>query len=139
MQEMDLNCGWSVPTNLACNRLLSPPQLCAASTMLTASKDSISDSVPANGYYSASSSCSWTINMPDQPYITLNFTSFDTEELYDVVTVEVSSTQAMWAGGVSQQLACVQCLKASLAPASLLAVSVSEQQVVLVQLPLHRL
>jgi hypothetical protein len=30
----------------------------------------------------------WTISPPDAPYITFTFTRFDTEQLYDTVTVE---------------------------------------------------
>lgn len=89
MEEMDKTCGWSVPSNLACNRLLSPPQLCAADTVLTQPAGNITDGVQPGGFYSSSSSCTWTINLPDMPYITLSFSKFDTEAMYDVVTVEV--------------------------------------------------
>lgn len=89
MQSMDSFCGWPGPVNLACNRMLSPPQLCTDSTAFTGSTANITDGVPDGGYYSASSSCSWTINTPEQPYITLNFSAFDTEPLYDIVTVQV--------------------------------------------------
>jgi hypothetical protein len=89
MEEMDKTCGWSVPSNLACNRLLSPPQLCAADTVLTQPAGNITDGVQPGAFYSSSSSCSWTINLPDMPYITLSFSKFDTEAMYDVVTVEV--------------------------------------------------
>lgn len=92
MQSMDNFCGWSGPVNLACDRMLSPPQLCTASTTLTGSSGNITDGVPDSDYYSASSSCSWTINTPEQPYITLDFSQFDTEQLYDSVTVEVGMT-----------------------------------------------
>jgi hypothetical protein len=92
MEEMDKACGWSVPSNLACNRLLSPPQLCAADTVLTQPSGNITDGVQPGGFYSSSSSCTWTINLPDMPYITLSFSKFDTEAMYDVVTVEVSGS-----------------------------------------------
>ncbi|KAF6263192.1 hypothetical protein COO60DRAFT_1635413 [Scenedesmus sp. NREL 46B-D3] len=88
MEEMDKTCGWSVPSNLACNRLLSPPQLCAANTLLTQPAGNITDGVQQGGFYSSSSSCTWTVNLPDMPYITLRFSKFDTEAMYDVVTVE---------------------------------------------------
>lgn len=90
MQDMDDICGWPGPVTLACNRLLSPPQLCAAETILSNPTGNISDGVPLGDMYSASSSCTWTINTPEQMYITLNFTKFHTEQLYDVVTIEVS-------------------------------------------------
>jgi hypothetical protein len=94
MEEMDKTCGWSVPSNLACNRLLSPPQLCAADTVLTQPSGNITDGVQPGGFYSSSSSCTWTINLPDMPYITLSFSKFDTEAMYDVVTVEVRGSCA---------------------------------------------
>eukprot|EP00878_Enallax_costatus_P044254 GHUV01052656.1.p1 GENE.GHUV01052656.1~~GHUV01052656.1.p1 ORF type:complete len:188 (+),score=37.55 GHUV01052656.1:30-593(+) len=90
MQDMDDICGWPGPVTLACNRLLSPPQLCTAETTLSDPTGNITDGVPLGDMYSASSSCTWTINTPEQMYITLNFSKFQTEQLYDVVTVEVS-------------------------------------------------
>lgn len=88
MQDMDKLCGWQGPTTLACNRLLSPSQLCVPDTMLTAASGSLTDGVPPGGTYSASSECSWTVSTPEQPYISMNFSHFNTELRYDVLTVE---------------------------------------------------
>ncbi|KAF8072527.1 hypothetical protein HT031_000187 [Scenedesmus sp. PABB004] len=90
MAEMDRSCGWPGPASLACNRLLSEPQLCAAETALTALAGDVSDAVPPGGRYAPSSACAWTVSTPNLPFITLNFTTFDTEPLYDVLTVEDS-------------------------------------------------
>jgi len=89
MRLMDTSCGWPAPATLACNKLLSPPQLCAADTQISTASGNITDGAPLGGNYSASTECSWTINMPEQPYITINFSRFNTELLYDLVTVEV--------------------------------------------------
>jgi hypothetical protein len=89
MRLMDKHCGWASPAALSCNNAFAPPQLCAADTVVSADRGSISDGVQGGGDYSASTSCSWTISAPDKPYISLNFSHFDTERLYDVVTVEV--------------------------------------------------
>eukprot|EP00879_Flechtneria_rotunda_P005401 GHRR01005692.1.p1 GENE.GHRR01005692.1~~GHRR01005692.1.p1 ORF type:complete len:1544 (+),score=580.30 GHRR01005692.1:434-5065(+) len=88
MQYLDAYCDWQGSANLACNKVLSPPQQCAADNLLEASAGTFSDGSTADEWYSASSTCSWTISLPDQPYISLNFTQFDTENMYDVVTVE---------------------------------------------------
>ncbi len=40
-----------------------------------------------NSYYRNNSSCSWRIDVPSGKIITLNFSSFDTESMYDVVKV----------------------------------------------------
>lgn len=88
MHLMDTTCGWPSPTALSCSKVLSPPQLCAADTALTQATAAVTDGASQDGNYSASTSCSWTVNTPEQPYISLDFSRFDTEPLYDVVTVE---------------------------------------------------
>lgn len=93
MRLVDTTCGWPGPVNLACNKLLSPPQLCAADTDIASATGNFTDGAPLGGNYSASSECLWTINMPGQPYISLNFSRFDTEPMYDTVTVEVRGQQ----------------------------------------------
>lgn len=86
---IDTTCGFPGPVSLACNKLLSPPQLCAFATQLTEAAGNITDGAPLGNLYTASTECSWTINKPEQPYISLNFTRLSTEKLYDMVTVEV--------------------------------------------------
>jgi hypothetical protein len=86
---IDTTCGFPGPISLACNKLLSPPQLCAVDTQLTEAAGNITDGAPLGNSYSASTECSWTVNKPEQPYISLNFTRLSTETLYDMVTVEV--------------------------------------------------
>jgi hypothetical protein len=90
MRLIDQSCGFSGPINLACNKLLSPPQLCAAETDITALTGDFTDGAALGETYAASTDCTWTINKPEQPYISLNFSRFKTESMYDLVTVEVS-------------------------------------------------
>lgn len=68
---------------------MSPPPLCAADTLITDSSGNITDGSPENATYSASTSCKWTLELPEQPYIDLMFSRFDTEPMYDTLTVEV--------------------------------------------------
>lgn len=91
LQLMDATCGWPGPTSLACNKLLSPPQLCEIDTQVTTTSGTITDGAPLGANYSASTECTWTVNTPEQPYISMNFSRFQTERLYDTVTVEVRS------------------------------------------------
>jgi hypothetical protein len=91
MRLIDRTCGFPGPINLACNKLLSPPQLCAPDTQVVAAAGNISDGAPPGGKYSANTECSWTISKPEVPFIDINFSRLATERLYDVVTVEVSS------------------------------------------------
>lgn len=96
MRIIDRTCDFPGPINLACNKLLSPPQLCAPDTQLTAASWNITDGAPAGGEYGANTECSWTISKPEQPFIDINFSRLATERLYDVVTVEVST----WSPGL---------------------------------------
>lgn len=89
MRLVDTTCGFPGPANLACAKLLSPPQLCAADTQLSGVAGNLTDGAALGGNYSASTDCTWTVNTPEQPYITMNFTRLSTEPLYDLVTVEV--------------------------------------------------
>lgn len=41
--------------------------------------------------YTPNSKCEWTIESPEAPYINLDFIAFDTEALYDTVTVQVGA------------------------------------------------
>jgi hypothetical protein len=69
------------------------PPLCAAETALNSSTGAITDGAPEGGVYSGSSSCQWTVESPEKPYIYLGFSRFDTEPMYDTLTVEVGSRQ----------------------------------------------
>lgn len=107
MRIIDRTCDFPGPINLACNKLLSaqsccPPQLCAPDTQVAAASGNISDGAPAGGKYGANTECSWTISMPEQPFIDINFSRLSTERLYDVVTVEVSTPGVQaWQAGTS--------------------------------------
>lgn len=71
-------------------QLLAPAPICAGDMPVTSeSTGSLTDGAQPGANYSPGSNCSWTINSPDAPYVALNFTRFDTEPLYDTVTVEV--------------------------------------------------
>lgn len=107
MRLFDSTCGWPGPASLACNKLLSPPQLCEVDSQISALTGNITDGAPLGGNYSASTACSWTINMPEQPYISMNFSRFQTEQRYDVVTVEVGVLLFLFRVGVFCQLWCV--------------------------------
>ena len=74
---------------LSCLQLLAGKSKCVGSTVLTTMTGEISTATIFGGNYSAGADCSWTINMPDNPYIRLSFTAFDSESLYDLVIVEV--------------------------------------------------
>lgn len=89
MRLIDSTCGFPGPASLACNKLLSPTQLCGVDTQLTDLAGNFTDGAALGGKYSASTECTWTVNTPEQPYITMNFSRLSTEPLYDLVTVEV--------------------------------------------------
>jgi len=75
------------PTN---KQLLAGEPACAASSLLNSTTGNITDGGSAAGQnYSASSACQWTIEAPEQPYIDVSFSRFETEPLYDTLTVEV--------------------------------------------------
>jgi hypothetical protein len=77
------------PTVRTLKQLLSPPPACAATTLLTAAAGAITDGARDGATYSGNTQCQWTVESPERPYISLAFSRFDTEPLYDSVTVEV--------------------------------------------------
>jgi hypothetical protein len=93
MRLIDSTCGFPGPASLACNKLLSPTQLCGVDTQLTDLAGNFTDGAALGGKYSASTECTWTVNTPEQPYITMNFSQLSTEPLYDLVTVEVRAVE----------------------------------------------
>jgi hypothetical protein len=79
----------SCDTLLLCLQLMAGQSICVGSTLLTNTTGEISTEALFGGNYSAGTECSWTINVPDSPFISLAFTTFNTESLYDPVVVEV--------------------------------------------------
>ncbi|GBF88369.1 hypothetical protein Rsub_01081 [Raphidocelis subcapitata] len=88
MDLMDTTCGWGVPAPLMCLELLSDPPACAPSSLLNATRGELSDGAPAGGGYAANSECQWTVELPEAQFIELAFSRFDTEPMYDTLTVE---------------------------------------------------
>lgn len=53
--------------------------------------------------YAPLSACQWTVEAPDAPYIDLSFAAFNTEPLYDALTVEVRPLGDLGSGAALRQ------------------------------------
>lgn len=88
-------------TNPHTQLLAYPEPFCQPATLLNATAaaagaaagfaGNLSDgsAYPAAGY-APLSNCQWTVEAPEAPFIDVSFTRFETEPLYDTLTVEVS-------------------------------------------------
>lgn len=79
-----------------------PLNYCTGVTKITTSTGTISDG-SGNANYNNNTSCKWVIAPPGANQVTLNFTTFDTEANFDVVTVydgpdDTSPVLATWWG-----------------------------------------